>query len=253
MPRIERQPPPYAQITDHYRRMIIDGTLTEGAPVPSVTKVAKEWKVAHATAARAMSQLQVEGLITSSTKGSFVAARDARASSPQDRISRSHRIGTTDAADEKHTLRAAAVVPAPAYVAELFDVPPGSEVVRREWTTGEDIDHPRSLTVTWHPAAFVPQVPDLLDMDPSKVGTLLSRIEAVAGKAKRARDFYHGRGADARESTALKLPVGAAILAMTWLVWSEEAGEDRLIEYGESCIPPRHTVSYPYDISPDGE
>lgn len=254
MPRIQRQPPPYMQITDSFRSLIIDGVLREGDKLPTVAEVAREWSVAHATAARAISQLQVEGLITSSpSRGSVVASQGSKASSPQDRISRSRRTGTTEANGEHHLVTAAEIVAAPPYVAELFDMEHAGRVVRREWTTVEDKQQ-RALTVTWHPAELVEGVPELLDKESSRVGPLLSRIESVTGKATRARDFYHARGADAREASALGLPIGAAVLAMTWLVWvSTEDGEDRLIEYGESVIPPRHTVSYPYEITVDGE
>lgn len=253
MPRIERQPPPYMQITDHLRRLIVDGELAEGDQLPSVAKVAKEWSVAHATAARALSQLQVEGLITTTpSRGSFVAGKDSKANSPQDRIGRSHRIGTTAANGEHHHVRIADVRKAPAYVAELFDIDPDGTVVYREWVTVEH-GQLRSLNVTWHPGELAEQIPDLLEKESSKVGGVLAEVEKVTGKATRARDFYHGRGSDARESSALGLPVGTAILAMTWLVWAREDGGDRLIEYGESCLPPRHTVSYPYDISDDGK
>jgi hypothetical protein len=48
----------------------------------------------------------------------------------------------------------------------------------------------------------------------------------------------------------LGLPIGAAVLAATWLLWvpSDDDDCDSLVEYGESVLPSRHTVSYPYDL-----
>jgi GntR family transcriptional regulator len=61
----------------------------------------------------------------------------------------------------------------------------------------------------------------------------------------RGRDWMHGRGADHREATALQIPMSTPILAGTWMYW---AADGRLVEYGEYVLPPRHTLSYPYEV-----
>jgi GntR family transcriptional regulator len=231
------------QITDHYRRQIQDGDLAEGARLPSVAAIADEWNVAHATAAKSISQLQVEGLIITSPRGSFVAGTGAKATSPQDRIARARRTGSTSSAGETHHINAAEIVTPPAYVAELFALEPGDPVVRREWVT-VDGKALTTLTVTWYPAELAGRVPDLMSTASSSVGVMLGQLENAAGPVTRAQDFMHARGADAREAHALGLPIGAPILAGTWLAW---AG-DRLVEYGEYCLPPRHTLTYSYDV-----
>ena len=255
MPRVERTAPPYVQITDHYRERIIDGTLREGEKVDGVHAIANEWGVSAATAAKALGQLGVEGLVITSPRGTFVAALNAKANSPSDRIQRARRSGTADATGEAHRVTRASVIVAPTYVADLFDMDPGGRVVRREWVTleaghegkGQQI---RSLTVTWHRAELAEQVPELLSKEGSKVGPMLPLIEAQAGPFCRGRDFYHARGADSREAGSLGVPVGAAVLASTWLLWArnDDADGDCLVEYGESVLPSRHTVSYPYDL-----
>ena len=236
------------QITDHYRQQIHDGDLAEGARLPPLTAIAKEWSVAHATAQKAIGQLQVEGLIITSPRGSFVAGAGAKATSPQYRIERSRRTGSTDANGEHHHINVAEIVEPPTYVADLFALEPDAQVVRREWITIENKTL-RTLTVTWHPADLAETVPTLLSTEQSSVGPLLRQIEEVTGPITRGRDYFHARGADAREASALGLPVGSAIAAGTWLAWSG----DRLVEYGEYCLPPRHTLSYPYDVGGDSE
>lgn len=249
-PEIARPAPPYMQVTDHYRQLIQDNELTEGSKLPTVAEIAKSWKIAHATAAKAIAQLQVEGLIVSSPRGSFVSGKAAKASTPHDRLMRLKRTGNTSAQHEWHRVTAAETVTAPAYVADLLDIEPGSNVIRREWITGDvDSTSARALTVTWYPGAMAEQVPALLDTEPDNVGTLLSDVERIVGPVHRGRDFYHARGADQREAGHLGLPTGAPILAGAWLVWADD---ERLVEYGETCLPPRHTVSYPYDIAADG-
>jgi GntR family transcriptional regulator len=241
-PTVDRQPP-YMQITDHYRRQIQDGDLAEGDRLPSVIAIADEWNVAHATAAKAISQLQVEGLVLTSPRGSFVASAGAKATSPQDRMLRAQRTGSTANGSETHHVNVAEVVKPPTYVAELFALEPGETVVRREWVTIED-KALTTLTVTWYPAELADDIDDLFSTGSGYVGPMLYKLQQTTGKITRAQDFMHARGADAREAHALGLPVGAPILAGTWLAW---AG-DRLVEYGEYCLPPRHTLTYSYDV-----
>ena len=85
MPRIERQSPPYVQITDHYRAQFVDGVLPPGSRLPGVHDLAREWGVSPATAAKALGQLGVEGLITTSPRGSYVAELGAEARRLQER------------------------------------------------------------------------------------------------------------------------------------------------------------------------
>lgn len=249
MSRLKKAAPPYVQITDHYRTQIIEGAIPEGARLPGVHDVAKEWGVSAATAAKAMSQLGVEGLIVTSPRGSFVSALDAKASSPQDRVLRLRRTGSADTNEETHQVMSAKAVKTPLYVADLFDIDCHEQVIRREWITVEN-RHTRSLTVTWHPATLASDVPELLSTEHAEVGGMLARIERSVGKLIRGRDYMHARGTDTREANALGVPVGAATLAVTWLRWAaaDAAGEEQLVEYGETCIPARHTMSYPYEI-----
>lgn len=246
-PQIDRPAPPYAQIADHFRRLIHDGTLAESARLPSVVAVAQEFGVSNATAAKALSQLQVEGLVYSSPRGSWVTATDAKASSPQTRVIRS-RPGTgisTASTGETHQVTAAETVTAPVYVSELLGLDDDpAQVVRREWITREN-GVPRALTVTWYPASFAADVPELLSERPNDVGLMLRHVEQAIGPAARGRDYIHARTADRREAGALGVPPGTAILAGTWLLWDADGS---LIEYGEYVLPPRHTLSYPYEV-----
>jgi GntR family transcriptional regulator len=236
------------QVTDHYRQLIQDGTLIEGAKLPTVADISREWGIAHATAAKAIGQLQVEGLVITSPRGSFVAGHGASATTPRDRLNRFRRTGTLDSAGEHHRVTVAGVVQAPTYVAELFGLDDDLRVLRREWVTIKDAQL-MALTVTWNRGELGEQVPELLTTAQSVVGNRLALIEPVTGHVTHGRDFSHGRGSDARESSALGLPTGAAILAVTWL-WNtaaDDSSEPVLVEYGESVLPPRHTLTYDYE------
>jgi GntR family transcriptional regulator len=242
MPRAERAAPPYVQIADHYRNLILDGELQPGARLPSLADIASEWQVATGTAGRAIAHLQVEGAIWTSPQGTFVSGNDVISRTPGERIraARPHRI----ASGETVTVTAANIVTAPDYVAALLGMPTGSQVVRREEVTSLH-GHPRMLAVTWIPAESVELAPDLtsplpLDQAPDAL------IASITGRrVTHSRDHLRGRAADQREAGALRLPVGTPILAGVH-VWSDDQG---VILYGEWVMPPDQVISYDYEVA----
>ncbi|MBF6052985.1 GntR family transcriptional regulator [Streptomyces eurocidicus] len=62
MPFAEKIVPPYARIAAELRRRIADGALAPGDRVPSTRRIAQEWNVALATAAKVLTTLRQEGL-----------------------------------------------------------------------------------------------------------------------------------------------------------------------------------------------
>lgn len=234
---------PYMRIAGHFRRQIVDGALGPGAQLPTVKAIAEEFGVATATAAKSLSQLQVEGYVyTSPRRGTFVTDTALAASSPRDRLDRVRRLGSIHGNGETVRVTTAELVVPPPYVGELFGLDPEDQVVRREWVTGRGQDR-LMLSVSWHPAEFAAQVPDLLSTAPSKANALITQILDATGRAiTHCRDDFHARPADAREAGLLGLPVGAPILAGVHR-WSDDLG---LIEYGEWVIPERHTIGYEY-------
>jgi GntR family transcriptional regulator len=61
--RMPEDPRAYVRIADEIRRMISDGKLTSGMPVPSITSLTQQHGVARATAAHALRTLEAEGLL----------------------------------------------------------------------------------------------------------------------------------------------------------------------------------------------
>jgi GntR family transcriptional regulator len=243
-PRAQRVPPPYAQIADHYRRAIIDGALAEGAKLPAIVKIADEWGVATTTAARGVTQLQVEGFVYSNPQGTFVQARHRAAGSPHDRLSRVRRGDALTAAAETEHVNTAEMVVAPVYVAELLDLEPGSRVIRREWISILERQL-HMLSVSWFRPELAGDVPELLEARPIHEGGPVARIEQVTGRrVTEARDYYEAREADAREANAIGARVGSPILAGTY-IWGDESG---VIEYGEFVLPAKRVISYSYDV-----
>jgi GntR family transcriptional regulator len=69
--------PIYQQIVRQIKGQIISGELTEGAPLPSIRKLAHELQISVITTKRAYEELDREGLIdTVGGKGTFVASQN---------------------------------------------------------------------------------------------------------------------------------------------------------------------------------
>ncbi|MEG2001146.1 MAG: GntR family transcriptional regulator [Evtepia sp.] len=66
--------PIYAQITDQIREKILNGTLREGDPLPSIRFLAKELRISVITTKRAYEDLEkADYIVTQAGRGSFVA------------------------------------------------------------------------------------------------------------------------------------------------------------------------------------
>ncbi|MFD5491571.1 GntR family transcriptional regulator [Streptomyces sp. NPDC127091] len=240
---------PYMQVAERIRRRILDGVLTEGEKLPPQRELAKDESVSVATLGKALDQLQVEGYITTSRKGTFVANAPEVAPSGYDRITRVLRTGSVLAEGETLIVTAAELLRPPLYVAELFDLDEGSQVVRRQWHTGKGAQR-TGLFVTWYPAHFAAAVPELLSTSRQSAPGLLLKIQQATGRrVKAGRDDIHGRDADAREAGYLGLRVGSPILAGAHRLWDDGG----VIEYGEWCLPYRLAVGYEYsfEAAPD--
>ncbi|MFI0466770.1 TetR/AcrR family transcriptional regulator C-terminal domain-containing protein [Saccharopolyspora sp. 5N102] len=85
--------PRYLAIAAELRRRIVQGEPAPGAKVPSTRRVAAEWGVAAATAAKALATLRQEGLIRAEPRSGYVvegssrpvATKPARRSAPHGR------------------------------------------------------------------------------------------------------------------------------------------------------------------------
>lgn len=249
MPKAQRVDPPYVQVMDHYRQLILDGTLTEGDRLPPVAEIGREWGISTATAGRAISQLQIEGFVRTNPQGTFVETLKPVGDSPRDRMARVRRTGVAASAAEWEIVRVAERIRVPVYVAELMNLDPAGDVVRREWVTAagrRPRAEPVALSVAWFAPELAAAVPELLDTRP--IPGLIARIEAATGRViAHGEDHLHARASDTREATALGIPTGTPILAGAY-IWA--AADGTILEYGEFCFPPRRTIRYDYDIEP---
>lgn len=235
---------PYMKVAERIRRRILDGQLEEGQKLPAQRDLAKAEGVSVATLGRALDQLQVEGYITTSRRGTFVANAPEAAPSGYDRITRVLRTGSVLAEGETMIVTAAELIKPPQYVAELLGLEEGDQVVRRQWHTGRGQQR-TGLFVTWYPARFAAAVPELLSTSARTSASLLLRIQDATGRrVTNGRDDVHGRDADAREANYLALRIGSPILAGVHRLWDDQG----VIEYGEWCLPYRMQIGYEYSL-----
>lgn len=69
--------PIYEQITSQIKTLILNGTLQEGEPLPSMRLLAKELRISVITTKRAYEDLERDGFIETVTgRGSFVAGKN---------------------------------------------------------------------------------------------------------------------------------------------------------------------------------
>ncbi|TDQ55050.1 GntR family transcriptional regulator [Actinorugispora endophytica] len=236
-PEIQRPSPPYAQIADHYRDLIATGALREGDRLPTVVDMAEKFSVSPGTAHKAVRQLRGEGLLRTTQQGTVVLGPRALPA-PAERIRRL-KPSDHDIVDVNE-VGGVPMLPSIGAALGINADALNMTVIRRQAVTYRE-GRPYRLSVSWLPAPFSHDVPELLVAEP--IPNILHLIGERTGRnATHGRDYFEGRTADAREAAALEIDEGAAVLAGT-SVWSDGTGP---IQYYEFVAPPRHAVTNDY-------
>ena len=238
------------QLAEHYRVLIRDGQLQPGDRLPATRAIAAEHGVSELTARAALAWLRASGYVTTTQRGSFVAEAPGGSASPQDRLRRAIRTGTSNADAERQEVAAAdLVVPADydaPHVADIYDLNEGDQVVRREYVIRGASGEAQALHVDWFPAGVAIHIGALLSKGERTGGELLAAIEQALGRTvTHGRDAVRSRSADEREAGFLETAAGTPILAGAH-AWSDDDG---LIVYGEWCLPPDVELGFSYDLS----
>lgn len=98
--------PRYLSIAAELRRQITQGELAPGAKVPSTRRIATEWGVAMATAAKALATLNQEGLVRAEPRSGTVVAGPSRSSTAKPRPVRQPTRGPAHSNQQPHLTRA---------------------------------------------------------------------------------------------------------------------------------------------------
>lgn len=259
----QSEPPKYRQIMGFFKSQMGTGTLNPGDRLPTVRELAEKWQISHATATKVMRELCREGY--AHVVGNATYVRDRGADLTVKRIlwgSRGrHSLGDADPGYSEFggpahkpgwcAVTESGLVAAPDYVADVMELPRGTEVLRMErvdrwapWSrTGDPEPAPRpyQLSVHWYPAAWAEISPSLLvtgvddgnsPLTDNGYGAQLA--EQAAGRRPVAGlEAYHARLADEREARLLEIEVGSTVLGCVE-TWQDDDG---VVEYRETVMP----------------
>jgi DNA-binding GntR family transcriptional regulator len=230
------------QVVSQLRAQIAAGELAEGERIPSQRQMMQHWRISMQTASKVIGALKTEGLAIPSVGRDTIVAPGAAA-----RIAGAA-AGTAHAAAEPpeesgHDVKAAAaIIAAPADVAEMLGIPPGRRVLRRQEARLDD-GTPVSVTVTWLPPAITAKAPRLADNKPLASGALAYIAEATGNGVVRMLEERAAMPADADTAQMLGVPQGSPVLVTRARYFGATS---QIIAYAENTAPAGtwRTLSY---------
>jgi DNA-binding GntR family transcriptional regulator len=241
-PRIERSAPPYVQIADHFRRAIKDGVLVEGAKLPTIAEISKEWGTATATAAKALTQLRAEGYVRSSTQGTFVSISHRQTTGP-DRLQMLRATGDGFRPGERVEILRAELVPATRDVANALGIEDGMVIQRQRLYLD---DHGVvALSTSWLPGELADAAPELVSTDPLPTMTFGLVEDRTGRRAVRRRDVVAIRPVPEDTASILHLETGTPVLTMTNYYWDQNGDAT---EYAVDFLAPGREFSAEYTL-----
>lgn len=239
-PEISRSMPPYAQVADHIREQIVSGELKPGDRIPSVRELAGTWKIARATAEKAVGRLVTDGLVvTRPGAGAVVSSNPPIHRSVQDRYRHARETGRIYTPGEHAKILSAELVPAPKEVAAKLGLDPGSPVVRRHRVTYFG-DAPSSSSTSWFAGEMADVAPQLLTLERIREGTG-RYVEQVTGRTITiTEDEVSARLATDEEAAELDLTPPVAVFVTKHIAF-DERGQPLTYEVG-LAQPGRATI-----------
>lgn len=228
----------YEEIAAHYRRLIQDGTVSPGDPLPTMREVMAEHSVAMNTASSAFRLLKSEGLTKATSAGTVVADRPDVAVTGAARLKYLERTGSTRFPGETsshhwHGLRSVA----DPLIAELLGVEPHDEIVIRRRTHHREGGPPTFDSSYIHVRALGP-VGELLDDGPMERWWQELYKERTGREVTRSPERRTARLISNTELEALGInlpPEAAAAVLVVVNVFHDEEGP---LEVWEDVYPP---------------
>lgn len=245
-PEQPRPAPPYVQITKHYRDLIKRGELKDGDRLPSTRQMVEQWSIAHATAAKVLSILRAEGLVTTvpGGGGGTIVTASGLHRAPRDRMIAIRQRGNIYPPNEYARIVSATLVEAPEAVSEALGLARGVQVIRRRRVTFRD-DVPVSASTSWFDGVLAAVAPALLMPERIRQGTP-GYIEQRTGRVMtQGRDQVTAGTADETIARQLGIPEGSPVLiGRNWVI----DGDGEVIEYGEYYSAAGRWSTYEYDL-----
>jgi DNA-binding GntR family transcriptional regulator len=228
----------YEEIAAHYRRLIQDGTLAPGDPLPTMREVCAEQGVAMNTASSAFRLLKDEGLTKATSSGTVVAERPDVAVTGAARLKRLERTGQTRAPGEtsSHHWNGLRSVADP-LIASLLDVELHDEVVIRRRVHHRE-GSPSTLDSSFIHIRALGPVPELTDEGPHERWWQELYKERTGRDVSRSPERRTARLVSNDELNALGVelpPEAAAAVLVVVNVFHDEEGP---LEVWEDVYPP---------------
>lgn len=234
---------PYAQIIEHYRRQIRDGTLQDGDMLPSGREIAGEFGVSLATAAKVATGLAALGLVTPRPGAGTVVTAPRP---PADRARGGPLLITLAArtparpGDQARVIEAV-IVDTPQDVAAQFGTEPPVRVVRRRQASIRD-GVTAALLTSWFPQPLADSVPELLSR--ARLTGQIAGYRPAWGE-----DWISARPPTSAEAREFGIKRGSPVAVVHSRRFD---AADAVIEYSELIARADTRIVYRYAYQPDG-
>ena len=208
----EYTPPKYALVIAELQRRIESGEYPPGSLLPSEHQLSAEFGTARPTVVRALRVLRQEGWIdTQQGKGSFVRGRPALAGVSSERRGKSEL--DRDESREPGELVSVGRSAAPARIAALLGVEPGTELASRRRLVRQDDGDPSEI-LTWWLAPSLAEQTGLGGAEPVR-GGVRSLLDRIAGlRIDHVVEQVAARRAETHEAKLLGISRSAPVLAL---------------------------------------
>jgi GntR family transcriptional regulator len=236
MPKLEEVLPKYLQVANHYRDLIVSGSLSAGDELPSERQLAAEWGISRPTATRALAALRNLGLVEARQgAGTFVRGQVRLNRGARDRYLRSRDAGRIYGPGERAEIVSAGFATPPEWIADELGLPRGDSAIRRERITFTD-ETPSEVSVSWFHPSDAELAPALVERERIRVGSVAYLAKATGRRPAYARDQVAARLATAEERRQLDLTArAAAVLAVRHVVYDDRG---QAMECVEAVYPP---------------
>jgi DNA-binding GntR family transcriptional regulator len=245
-PAVQRHEPPYIQIVEHIRWQIQSGQFRDGDLIPSVRRLARDWKVSPPTAGKAVATLRSEGYVRGLPGTGTVVCAGLTAHDPGgERLRSARTTGRICPPGEHAVIRSAELVIAPPQIADALGLAPSATVIRRHRLTYRG-DTPISASVTWFDGALADDAPRLLSTERILDGTIGYIWQVTGHEVVRGTGQDSARAATDQDAEDLGVPPGSPVACgRNW--WYDTSGT--VIEYGERVSVPERWSTHAYTVT----
>ncbi len=246
--------PRYAQIADELGRRIDAGTLGPGMLIPSDSELCEEFDVARNTARQALDLLRTRGLIyTVKGRGSLVRPRrkpkrlggaryraDVESTPERPQTSVTHDMGIRF--EEHNPDRVISREDATPEVAELFRVPEGTPLVRRDLVFRFE-GWPTHMSTSYYLADMVEGTWVAGPGSEPAPGGAIGHLKSLGVVVDKVVETVESRMPTAREAEVLRMSAGP-VLAIT----RQMLAAGRVVEVAREIVYPGDGVRLEYEI-----